>query len=195
MVGLLVGDRVAALGISLGLGDGAGVGNGLIGAAVPGVGGTSEGAGDGAGVGNGFSGFGLVVTGAGVGEIGSGVGEIGARVVIIVTGLGVAGIAGAGVGTGVAGADVGAFVMAVVGAFVMAPSLESFFPFPCPPAPPFFIAPPPFFSEENNGSASLSVVRRDIRCELNRPRIVLPRAADSSANNKKQTDENFISIS
>jgi len=95
-------------------------------------------------------------------------------------------VIGAGVGAGVAGAG--------VGAVVMAPSPESFLPFPWPPAPPFLIA---AALPVCNTSAYIelftsAIARRDTRCELNKPRIVLPRASIPSTNNMRHNAEYFI---
>jgi len=105
-------------------------------------------------------------------------------------------VIGAGVGAGVAGAG--------VGAVVMAPSPESFLPFPWPPAPPFLIA-ALLFCPAALSSAILpldpkieslvlspSFARRDTRCELKSPRIVLPRASLPSIRNNKLSAETLI---
>ena len=92
---------------------------------------------------------------------------------------------GAGVGASVAGAG--------VGVVVMAPSPESFFPFPWPPASPF-LAISSTFSLANKESLILSplLARRDTQCELNKPRIVLPRSSIPSINNMKHNAKYFI---
>jgi len=100
-------------------------------------------------------------------------------------------VIGAGVGAGVAGAG--------VGAVVMAPSPESFLPLPWPPAPPFLIAAAlPFCSnslfapKKEPLVLSPSFARRDTRCELKSPRIVLPRASLPSIRNNKLSAETLI---
>jgi len=96
-------------------------------------------------------------------------------------------VIGAGVGAGVAGAG--------VGAVVMAPSPESFLPFPWPPAPPFLIAAALLVCStipNTESFASAVFARRDTRCELNKPRIVLPRASIPSTNNMRHNAEYFI---
>jgi len=96
-------------------------------------------------------------------------------------------VIGAGVGAGVAGAG--------VGAVVMAPSPESFLPLPWPPAPPFLaISLRLCFSCAKKESLVLtpSFARRDTRCELKSPRIVLPRASLPSIRNNKLSAETLI---
>jgi len=96
-------------------------------------------------------------------------------------------VIGAGVGAGVAGAG--------VGAVVMAPSPESFLPLPWPPAPPFLRISSPIclrLPKRESLVLSPSFARRDTRCELKSPRIVLPRASLPSIRNNKLSAETLI---